>query len=199
MQELNQLIDDLNNGDENRAEKSARSFPTYGKEGLQVLGALFTDPDPDTRWWAVRSIAAFNPNEHPEASSYLIKALSDPDSSVQACAAVGLRERPSPAAIPQLIKLLSHTDQLVARVAGDALIALNKTATSALVDLTDQLVDDHNITKVEAVRALAMIGDPASISTLFRIWENGSSMVQHWAERGLNNMGIGMAFFDPGA
>jgi HEAT repeat protein len=199
MQELNQLIDDLNNGDENRAEKSARSFPTYGKEGLQVLGALFNDPDPNTRWWAVRSIAAFNPTEHPEASGYLIKALSDPDSSVQACAAVGLREKPSPVAIPQLIRLLSHTDQLLARVAGDALIALNKAATPALVDLTDQLVDDHNITKVEAVRALAMIGDPASISTLFRIWENGSSMVQHWAERGLNDMGIGMAFFDPGA
>jgi HEAT repeat protein len=197
MQKLDKLIDELLNGDENRAERSARSFPIYGEEGLQALVALFTQPDPDTRWWAVRALAAFDPMDYPQAADLLIRALEDPDSSVQACAAVGLRETPSPSAIPSLIKLLSHTDQLLARVAGDALIALKKAATPALVTLIEGLVNDHNTTKVEAVRALALIGDPASISTLFKIWESGSSMVQHWAEKGLNDMGIGMAFFDP--
>jgi HEAT repeat protein len=198
MQKLDKLIDELLCGDENRAERSARSFPIYAEEGLQTLATLFTQSDPNTRWWAVRALAAFDPIEHPKSAEFLIKALQDPDSSVQACAAVGLREKPSPAAIPSLIKLLSHTDQLLARVAGDALIALKNAATPALMALVESLVDDHNTAKVEAVRALALIGDPASISTLFKIWESGSSMVQHWAEKGLNDMGIGMAFFDPG-
>lgn len=197
MQKLDKLLDELLCGDENRAERSARSFPIYGEESLQALAALFSQPDPDTRWWAVRALAGFDPVEHPQAAVFLIKALQDPDSSVQACAAVGLREKPSPAAIPGLIKLLSHKDQLLARVAGDALIALKNEATPSLVTLIEGLGNDHNTTKVEAARAMALIGDPASISTLFKIWESGSSMVQHWAEKGLHDMGIGMAFFDP--
>jgi HEAT repeat protein len=198
MQKLDNLIDELLSGDENRAERSARSFPTYGAAGLHALSALVSQQDPDTRWWAARALAAFDQVEHPQAADFLIKALQDPDASVQACAAVGLREKPSFAAIPALIQLLSHTDKLLARVAADALIALQKSATPALVDLVEKSTDDHNNAKVEAVRALALIGDPTSISTLFKVWENGSSMVQHWAEKGLNDMGIGMAFFDPG-
>lgn len=198
MQTLEKLIQDLTSGNENRAEKSARFFPDYGEDGLKALMDLFTSPFEDTRWWAVRAMAAFDPDIYPKASAYLIKGLEDPDPSVQACAAVGLREKPAPAGIPTLIKMLSHSDKLVARMAGDALVALKKASTTALIELLDRLVDDHSIAKVEAVRALALIGDPSSISTLFKVWENGSSMVQHWAEKGLNDMGIGMAFFDPG-
>jgi HEAT repeat protein len=197
MQYLDKLIDELLCGDENRAERSARSFPTYGEEGLQVLATLFSQPEPDARWWAVRALAAFDSVEYPQAGDVLISALQDSDVSVQACAAVGLRKNPSPAAIPNLIELLSHSDKLLARVAGDALVAQGKSATPVLVNLVEDLVADHNTAKVEAVRALALIGDPASISTLFTVWDKGSSMVQHWAEKGLNDMGIGMAFFDP--
>lgn len=199
MSDLEYLINELTSGDENRAEISARSFPDYGAAGLEALVNLLSAPDPDIRWWAVRALAAFDPGEQPVASDRIIQALQDADSSVQACAAVGLRENPSPKAIPHLIELLSHPDHLVARLAGDALVALNKKATPALVETINQFADDHSAAKVEAIRALALIGDPASISTLFQTWENGSSMVQHWAEKGLNDMGIGMAFFDPGS
>jgi HEAT repeat protein len=124
--------------------------------------------------------------------------LKDVDAAVRACAAVGLRERPAPEAVPALIDLLAHEDQLLARLAGDALAALEKQASPALIEYLGAQGDTHSIGKVEAVRALALIGDPASISALFQAWENGSIMVQHWAEQGLNDMGIGMAFFDPG-
>jgi HEAT repeat protein len=195
---LNDLIENLVCGDDHRAEESARSFPAYGEDGLQALKILFAQPEADVRWWALRALAGFSPTEYPEASRILVDGLQDPEISVQTCAAVGLREQPNPEAVPHLIKLLEHEDTLLARTAGDALIALKKSATPALVEMVQGQLEDHSNAKVEAVRALAMIGDPASISTLFKAWEQGSSMVQHWAERGLNDMGIGMAFFNPG-
>ncbi|MEN8241925.1 MAG: HEAT repeat domain-containing protein, partial [Chloroflexota bacterium] len=79
----------------------------------------------------------------------------------------------------------------------DALVALEGRAVEALTHRFEA-GDDQAIGKTEAVRALALIGDPRSISTLFAAWENGSQMQRHWAERGLGNMGVGMEFFKPG-
>lgn len=199
MQPLDQLIENLTSGDDHRAEASARSFPDYGEAGLNALVDLYQQPDADLRWWAVRAMAAFDVIKYPQASKVLVSALGDSDLNVMACAAVGLRERPVVEAIPELIKKLAHEDKLIARLAGDALAALEKSASPALVEFLGQEEALPHAARVEAVRALAKIGDPAAIGPLFEVWENGSSMMQYWAERGLHDLGIGMAFFDPGA
>jgi HEAT repeat protein len=198
MQSLEQLVEDLLSGEDHRAEDSARLFPVYLDRGVQTLLEIYKHPEADHRWWALRALACFPAEDFPQAAECLIKGLNDTDLSVQNCAAVGLREQPTPAAVPHLVALLEHDDKLLARLAGDALAVLEKEASPALSEFIKHQGQNHSNGKVEAVRALALIRDPASISTLFHVWENGSSMVRHWAERGLNDMGIGMAFFDPG-
>jgi hypothetical protein len=198
MQSLEQLVENLLSGEDHRAEESARSFPVYHNSGVETLLEIFRHPEADHRWWALRALACFPAGDFPAAGDCLIKGLADPDLSVQNCAAVGLREQPTPEAVPHLVALLKHEDKLLARLAGDALAVLEKEASPALKEFVEGQGEKHSNGKVEAVRALALIRDPASISTLFHVWESGSSMVRHWAERGLNDMGIGMAFFDPG-
>ena len=99
MTSLDQAIQDLTSGNETRAESSARSFTAYAAQGIEALNALLNQPDADTRWWAVRTAAEFDPLEFPEAAHLLLYGLDDPDPGVQTCAAVALRQRPTPAAI----------------------------------------------------------------------------------------------------
>ena len=48
-----------------------------------------------------------------------------------------------------------------------------------------------------SARALALIGDTEAIPALFKAWGEGSTMIQYWAEEGLDRMGVGMQFFIP--
>ena len=77
------------------------------------------------------------------------------------------------------------------------MIALSFQATQPLIKVIESPDSYNQRSRVEAVRALSEIQDPASITTLFKIYQDGSSLMQHWAEQGLNRMGIGMVFFDP--
>lgn len=193
MVSLEQLLADLTSGDEPRAEKAAVLFVSHGDAGFQSLLPLITDSDEDTRWWALRAVSEFG---SPKASKLLISALQDPAASVQMCAAVGLRLHPDEAAIAKLIPLLASSTPLLAKLAGDALAATGKPATQALIELIENPASTHQA-KLEAVRVLAMIKDTNAISTLFKVYQEGSSMMQYWAEKGLDNLGIGMMFFDP--
>ena len=197
MTSLEHAVQELISGNENRAEASARSFASYGAQGIEALNQSINRSEADARWWAVRAAAEFDPAEFPKAAHLMLYGLDDPDPGVQTCAAVALRQRPTPAAIPFLIDLLSTPDQLLRRTVSDALVALEGRAVEALIQHL-QTGDVQPRGKTEAVRALALIGDPQSISTLFAAWERGSQMQQHWAERGRSSMGVGMEFFDPG-
>ena len=194
MPSLEQLLADLTSGEELRAETAAVHFVVLGEPAFTALSNLSQDPNPDNRWWALRALSEFTEYD---VSSIFLQALSEPNQEIQACAAVGLRLHPNPLAIPTLISLLGHPEQLLSRLAGDALIALGQNATQALIEVIDSPEKNSQRARLEATRALAEIKDPASISTLFKMFQEGSSMMQHWAEEGLNNMGIGMVFFDP--
>jgi HEAT repeat protein len=51
--------------------------------------------------------------------------------------------------------------------------------------------------RVNAARALAAIADPAAIPALFGALEDESVLVQHWAEAGLEKLGVGTVYFAP--
>ncbi|NIW44825.1 MAG: hypothetical protein GWN14_08750 [candidate division Zixibacteria bacterium] len=193
MPSLDQLLADLTSGDEPRAETAAVQIVSVGKQAFDALVRLSQHPNPDTRWWALRALSEFSV---PDPSPIFIKALTDTVPEVQACAALSLRLHPNPESIEFLLALLEHQDQLLARLAGDALAAIGFEATKPLIERVEEEHYSH-LTRLEAVRALAVIQDPTSISTLFKMYQDGSSMMQHWAEEGLNRMGIGMVFFDP--
>ena len=194
MQTLDQLLADLTGGEELQAETAAVQFVFLGEPAFTALSILAQGQNSDHRWWALRALSEFT---EPDVSPILLQALSDSHQEIQACAALGLRLHPNPLAIPTLVSLLGHSEQLLSRLAGDALIAHGSQATQALIEVIESPNIHSQRARLEATRALAEIQDPASISTLFKIYQEGSSMMQHWAEEGLNNLGIGMVFFDP--
>jgi len=50
---------------------------------------------------------------------------------------------------------------------------------------------------VEAVRALAKIGDQRAIPALFEALDDNSALIEYWASEGLEKMGVGMVFYKP--
>jgi HEAT repeat protein len=162
-----------------------------GETALPALFALLDSADPEKRWWALRVLAVIR---HPEVPPRLRDALVDPDTAVRQCAVLGLSKQPITAAIPDLIAILGDEDRLLTRLAGDALIA---TGNQALPALIATLENGSQPAKIEAARALALIGDQDSIPALFKAWQHGSTLVQYWAEEGLDRLGVGMQFFRP--
>lgn len=190
---LDDLLTDLISGDETRAEAAALQFHQHGKKGFYMLAAALASQNPDHRWWALRALNEFDSKK---VANLMLLGLDDEDPEVRAAAALGLRSHPNKRAIKKLLSKLGDADQLFSRLCRDALVANGKEGTPQLIALLEDPKASHTA-KLEAVRALSEIKDPASISTLFKIYQEGSSLMQHWAEEGLNGMGIGMVFFDP--
>jgi HEAT repeat protein len=188
---LASLLADLTSGDAARAEAAAEQLPAHGEAALSSLESLTTDTNSDTRWWALRSLAGFS---QPQAGALLTAALADADPLVRQCAALGLTRRPYAEAAPALLALLGDHDSLLARLAGDALVVLGSGAVEPLI----AVLDTGRLTaRVEAARALALIGDTRAVPALFKLLGSESAVLEHWANEGLEKMGVGMAFFKP--
>jgi HEAT repeat protein len=188
--ELESLLTDLVSEDDLRAAEAVQRLAGAGDEACQRLLALLESPNPDHRWWATMALAEMNGSS---ATDGLIRALEDPDGAVRQAAALGLNQRPAVSAIPRLIRALSDPDRLLARLAAGALAALGSEAVSPL---TVALRSKDPAVRIEAVRALAHIDDPAVVPTLFAALSDPSAIVVHLAEEGLNRMGIGTVFFE---
>lgn len=188
---LTSLLSELTSGDDQQAENAVPDLIQLGEPSLHALLNLLDHENSDHRWWAVRALSGFS---HSSATEALIQSLSDPDPGVRHCAAIGLRQIPTPDAIPPLIEALESDDRLFARLAGDALAAFG---TPAIPALSKSLQSASPAVRGDAARALAMMEVPETISILFAAAEDPSTIVQHWIEEGLNRLGVGMIFFDP--
>lgn len=191
MADLQSLIANLTSGDDEIAESAVEQLAALGETALPALFDLLDSADPEKRWWSLRALAVIS---HPDVPPQLQDALQDTDTTVRQCATLGLSRQPSIEAIPDLIALLDDEDRLLVRLAGDALIACGRTALPAL---GETLENGSQPAKIEAARALALIGEKDAIPVLFRAWQTGSTMIQYWAEEGLDRMGVGMQFFSP--
>jgi HEAT repeat protein len=189
--EPRELLADLASGDEARAESAVPLLAALGGAILPDLIELLGTQNRDQRWWATRALAALGGDG---AVSALERALQDPEPEVRQCAALGLRHHPAASAIRSLAAALSDPDRMTARLAGDALIAVGPRATPDLIEVVAQA---GPAAKIEAVRALAAIGDQRSIPALYALLEDPSALVQHWAEEALERMGVGMVYFKP--
>jgi HEAT repeat protein len=191
MPDLDILLAELTCGDDERAEEAAIAIGLQGRSAGEALTNLLENHDPDVRWWVVRALAEIRGGI---VTALLIRSLNDSDQSVRHCAALAMRNRPDSAATSALIPLLSSQDRMLAHLARDALIAIGKDATPALLEV---LEGKHQPARLEAVRALALIGDYAAVSDLFKLLGSESAVMEYWANEGLQNMGIGMSFFEP--
>ncbi len=189
--DLQRLLADLTSGDDSRAEAAAQELAALGDQALEPLLDLLRHEEPDRRWWAVRALAA---HHHPRARSALARALHDADPAVRQCAALALRQRPFPETASALAALLGDEDRMLARLAADALTALGPRAVPALAAAAR---DPDPAVRIEAVRALANLRRMEAAPALFRALDDPSTMAVHWAEEGLERLGIGMVFFRP--
>ncbi len=178
-------------GDDDAAEKAVQALLRTPERVLAPLLVLSRSDDPDLRWWALRALAEIH---DPRVPPRLAEALADPDSAVRQAAALGLRLQPTAEAVDALVALLSGPDRLLARLAADALIAIGPQAVPALIRAIEQ---GHPHGRVPAARALAAIGDPRAIPTLFALLDDPSPLATAYAEEGLERLGIGMVFFSP--
>ena len=178
-------------GEDLRAEQAVPKLAACGDQAVDRLLALLETENPDHRWWATRALAAC---PQPASRRGLCQSLEDADPAVRTCAAAALREQPCIEALSLLISALHAEDRLLARLAGDALIALGEKAIPALEKACQS---QSPAVRIEAVRALAKMRHPQTIPALFKALDDASTIVVHWAELGLDDLGVGMVFFEP--
>jgi HEAT repeat protein len=185
----------LISGDEAISEQAARSLASLSEDQLEpvfaALRMMLDDPEPKLRWWAVRAICEINLREAP---ALLVIMLADPNLEVRQCAALALRLRPDPAALPVLLDLLENPDPMLTRLAGDALAVLGSFAVPGLLD---RLHQGSQKARLIAIRTLAHISDIRAVPDLFAALDDKSMLIEYWANEALQRMGIGMTFFQP--
>jgi HEAT repeat protein len=191
MADVDALVDELTCGDDRRAEASVEPLSLFGQPALERILRLLAVPSVEARWWATRALAAF---DAPAARAALRRVLHDTNAPIRHCAALGLRLRPSADAIPDLLAALASSDRLLARLAADALAAVGADAIPALAEVCRA---GDPAARIEAARALAAVGDPQAVPALFAALDDPSSLVEFWAERGLERLGVGMVFVKP--
>jgi HEAT repeat protein len=184
------LLDELFSGDDTRAAAAARQA---GEAELPALVEALQQPDPDRRWWAACALAHVPGAAAAEA---LIRLAADADPDVRAAALHALGQRDTPDVVPPLLISLADPSDYLARLAADALIRVGRLAVPGLIGALER--DARPCVRANAARALALIGDTTAIPALLRALEDESALVQHWAEEGLERMGVGQLYFRSG-
>ncbi len=191
MPELDSIIAELTSGDDERAETAIRTAAAQGAGSIPLLRQLLANPSPDARWWTIWALAGI---QDPQVFPLLMQGLQDEAIPVRECAALALRQHPDPQAIPDLIAALSVEDQILAHLAMAALVAIGEPAVLPLIDV---LENGPHRAQLEALQALARIGDKRSIPALYAVLDKDSALMEYWASEGLEKMGVGMSFFKP--
>jgi len=187
---LEDLLADLTSGDEVRAEGAVSGLVALGEEAFPALRELLNSTDVDQRWWAFSTLA-----QAPQArTEWLLPFLSDPAPEIRQAAALGLCSHPDETAIRPLIRALSDADSMVSGLACSALVTIGKPAVQSLMEIPN---DAPRRARINAIRALAEIVDHAAIPTLMAALEEDSAMMQHWAEEGLERLGLNMVYLKP--
>lgn len=185
----------LNNLFSGEDDRALAALAQIGPEHLPDLKIALTSLDVDTRWWAVRALAELARQADPIALSLLLITTADADVDVRAAVFQGLGEARTIEAIPPLLFALSDASSYLARLATEALIQIGAPAVPGLIRALENDVEAR--VRVNAARALALIGDASAIPALFHALEDESNLVQHWADEGLERMGIGQVYFKP--
>jgi HEAT repeat protein len=184
------LLNALTSGDDERAESSIPAIVELGSAVIPSLLALTRVPDADSRWWAVRALAA---SPHARAED-ILPLLDDPAPEVRAAAALALSNHPAEAAIPALLKSLADEDSMTAGLAVTALVKIGKPATESLIACAAGA--NLNV-RILILRTLSEICDHRAIPLLMKSLEEESALLQYWAEVGLEKLGLNMVYVKP--
>jgi HEAT repeat protein len=184
------LLDDLTSGDEARAEAVVPLLIESGVDAIPALLDLTRSTDVDSRWWALRVLAS-SPHSRTE---WLIPFLNDSAPEVRQCAALGLAIKADESATEPLIHALSDEDSMVASLAMNALVKIGGAAVPSLIELVKS---GSQTERIHALRALAEIRDHRAIPIMMKVMQEDSALLQHWAQEGLERLGLDMVYIKP--
>ncbi len=191
------LLNDLTSGDETRAENAVAPLIELGQDAIPALLDLTRSPDPDSRWWALRTLAG-SPLCRTE---WLVPFLAnDPAPEVRQCAALGLAGKADESATQSLVRALSDEDGMVGTLAATALVKIGSAAVPSLIEIaTNGSVEGSGAqsARILALRALAEIKDHRAIPVMMKVMEEDSALLQHWAQEGLERLGLDMIYIKP--
>ena len=187
---MQDLLDALASGDDERAENCIPAIVDLGAAVIPPLLELTRARDADSRWWAVRALAA---SSH-TCAAHLLPLLDDPAADVRAAAALALCNHPHGDAIPALTKSLADEDSLAASLAMTALVKIGKPATESLIEVASSAKMGA---RIFALRALSEICDHRAIPVLMRSMSEESAVLQYWAQIGLERLGLDMVYIKP--
>lgn len=187
---MQELLAELTSGDDGRAENSIPAITALGSAALPPLLNLTRDEKADTRWWAIRALAA-SPHTRTED---LLSLLSDPAPEVRAAAALAVCAHPHECAVKALVETLADADSLVAGLAGNALV---KIGGPSVPDLLEVMKEAPAGVRILALRSLSEIGDHRAIPVMMKALGEESALLQYWATEGLQRLGLDMVYMKP--
>lgn len=190
MTTLKGLLDDLVSGDEERAEAAVSPLIGMGESVVPALLDLTRAPDADSRWWALRVLAS---SSHAR-TEWLVPFLDDPAPEVRQCAALGLAGKPDESAVEPLVRALGDEDSMVGSLAANALIRIGGAAVPSLIEAVSAGTPTQ---RIHALRALAEIRDHRAIPVMMQVMQEESALLQHWAQEGLERLGLDMVYIKP--
>ena len=190
MTTLQDLLNDLTSGDEERAEAAVPSLIELDVDAIPALLELTRSTDVDSRWWALRVLAS-SPHSQTE---WLVPFLNDSAPEVRQCAALGLALKGNESATRPLIQALRDEDAMVASLAMNALVKIGGAAVPSLIELVQSASQTE---RIHALRALAEIRDHRAIPIMMKVMQEDSALLQHWAQEGLERLGLDMVYIKP--
>ena len=181
---LSNLRQAIATADDDETSEAITQALAVDSKATSLLLPLLQEEDSDTRWWAVRALAAVG---DAEAVSPLIQALNDPDEPVRCAAALALAQLRCDEAIPTLVVLLADESGWVRQSAADALALFGKAAVPMLVQA---LGDERDGVRVRAAYALNKIRSMQAATPLFRALNDPNYLVRTYAYEALDGMGL---------
>jgi HEAT repeat protein len=189
---MHDLLAELTSGDDTRAENSIHGIIQLGMAAIPKLLDLTRAAEVDSRWWAVRALAA-SPHTRTED---LIPLLGDSAPEVRAAAALALCSHPHESAVEALIKTLADENPITAGLAGNALVKIGSPSVLSLIEVVKDSPTGTR-TRIVALRALSEICDHRAIPVMMKSLSEGSAIMQYWAQEGLNRLGLNMVYIKP--
>lgn len=187
---LKALLRELLSGEEGRAEAAVPALLAMGEKALPALREAARSAEADGRWWAVRVMA-----EIPETGAAELAAfLADEQPEVRQAAALGLTSHPEESVLPDLIRALHDPDSMTAGLAGNALVQVGPAAVPLLLEV---LKGDRQEVRIRALRALVELKDTRSIPAMLNLLQEDSAVLGHWAQEGLERLGLNMVYIKP--
>ena len=187
---MKRLLAELTSGDDTRAENSIAAILELGTAVIPALLDLTRAPEVDSRWWAIRALAA---SPHTQTVD-LIPLLSDSAPEVRAAAALALSSHSHESAVEALVKAFADEDSLTAGLAGNALVKIGSPSVPSLLNVMN---DSPTGIRILALRTLCEICDHRAIPVMMKSLNEDSAVLQYWAQQGLERLGLDMVYIKP--